>query len=196
VVDTGISTGVANWTNTDSDPFPCEPLVPFPVSPEFCPERRKETHLAESGNAEAAQGEKKANPIVPHLQLPEAAGQKAYISGVKCKSCGAAYVGTRMACSKCFAVDDFEELRFSGQGTLRAFTIVYQTAPGIEVPFIAAIVDLPEGTAVRCNIGGVEPDGEKVAALLGKKLEMYTEKVRTDQEGNDVIAFKFRPAAT
>jgi len=64
------------------------------------------------------------------------------------------------------------------------------------VPFIAAIVDMPEGTAVRANIGGVDPEGEKVAALLGKKLEMYTEKVRTDQEGNDVIVFKFRPAAS
>jgi uncharacterized OB-fold protein len=91
-------------------------------------------------------------------------------------------------------VDDFEELRFSDHGTLRAFTIVFQTAPGIEVPFIAAVVDLPEGTAVRANIGGVEPDGDKVAALLGKKMEMYTEKVRTDQEGNDVIVFKYRPA--
>ena len=59
----------------------------------------------------------------------------------------------------------------------------------------AAVVDLPEGAAVKCNLGGVEPDGEKVAALLGKKLEMYTETVRTDQEGNDVVAFKFRPSA-
>jgi uncharacterized OB-fold protein len=151
--------------------------------------------LTESGKAEAAQGEKKANPIVPHLKLPEAPGEKAYLVGVKCKSCGAAYVGTRMACGKCFAVDEFEELRFSDHGTLRAFTIVYQTAPGIDVPFIAAIVDLPEGIAVSCNIGGVEPEGEKVAALLGKKLEMYTEKVREDREGNDVVVFKFRPAA-
>jgi len=151
--------------------------------------------LAESDKAGAARGEKKQNPIVPHLRLPEAAGEKAYIQGVRCRSCGTAFLGKRMACGKCFAVDDFDELRFSDHGTLRAFTIVYQTAPGIEVPFIAAIVDLPEGAAVRCNIGGVEPDGEKVAALLGKRLEMYTETVRTDQEGNDVVAFKFRPAA-
>jgi hypothetical protein len=151
--------------------------------------------LAETSKAETAQGEKKANPIVPYLQLPKAAGEKAYLGGVKCKACGAVYVGPRMACAKCFAVDDFEELRFGDRGTLRAFTIVFMTAPGIEVPFIAAIVDLPEGAAVRCNLGGVEPDGEKVAALLGKKLEMYTEKVRTDLEGNDVIVFKFRPAA-
>ena len=151
--------------------------------------------MAESSKTEAAQGEKKANPIVPHLRLPKAAGEKAYIGGVKCRSCGAAYIGSRMACGRCFAVDEFDELRFSDHGTLRAFTIVYHTAPKIEVPFIAAIVDLPEGAAVRCNLGGVEPDGEKVAALLGKKLEMYTEKARTDLEGNDVIVFKFRPAA-
>ena len=150
--------------------------------------------MAESDKAGAAQGEKKQNPIVPHLRLPEAAGEKAYVTGVKCKSCGAAFLGTRRVCGKCSAVDELEELRFSDHGTLRAFTIVYRTAPGIEVPFIAAIVDMPEGTAVKANLGGVEPDGEKVAALLGKKLEMYTEAVRKDQEGNDVIVFKFRPA--
>jgi uncharacterized OB-fold protein len=168
------------------------------ASPGFlapCPKKGKEAHLAESGKAEAAQGEKTQNPIVPYLQLPKAPGEKAYLAGVKCKSCGAAYVGQRMACGKCCAIDDFEDLRFSDHGTLRAFTIVHRMAPGIEVPFIAAIVDMPEGTAVKANIGGVEPEGGKVAALLGKKLEMYTEAVRTDKEGNDVVVFKFRPAA-
>jgi uncharacterized OB-fold protein len=150
--------------------------------------------LAESGKAEAAQGEKKQNPIVPFLRLPESAAEKPYLWGMKCRACGAAYLGKRMACGKCFALEEFDEIRFSDHGTLRAFTIVFQTAPGIEVPFIAAVVDLPEGTAVRANIGGVEPEGEKVAALLGKKLEMYTEKVKTDQEGNDVVVFKYRPA--
>jgi uncharacterized OB-fold protein len=142
-----------------------------------------------------AEAEKQQKPIVPYLRLPEGAGGQAYLSGVKCKACGAAYLGPRMACGKCFAVDNFEDLKFSNHGTLRAFTIVYQTAPGIEVPFIAAIVDMPEGTAVRANIGGVDPEGDKVAALLGKKLEMYTEAVRQDKEGNDVVAFKFRPPA-
>jgi uncharacterized OB-fold protein len=153
--------------------------------------REKEALLAE----EAAQGEKQQKPILPYLVLPTAEGEKAYLTGVRCRSCGAAYLGKRMACGKCSAVDDFEELKFSDHGTLRAFTIVYRTAPGIEVPFIAAIVDLPEGTAVKANLGGVEPEGEKVAALLGKKLEMYTEAIRKDKEGNDVVVFKYRPAA-
>ena len=132
--------------------------------------------------------------MVPYLVLPEKEGGKAYLSGSKCKACGAAYVGPRMACGKCFAVGNFEDIKFSDRGELRTFSIVYQTAPGIPVPFVAAIVDLPEGTAVRANIEGIEPEPDKLLALLGKPVEMFTEKVRTDREGNDVIAFKFRPA--
>ena len=56
------------------------------------------------------------------------------------------------------------------------------------------VIDLPEGTSVRANIEGIEPEPDKLVSLLGKRVEMYTEKVRTDREGNDVIAFKFRPA--
>jgi uncharacterized OB-fold protein len=99
-----------------------------------------------------------------------------------------------MACAKCLAVGNFEEIKFSGKGTLHTFSICYQTAPGIPVPFIAAVVDLAEGTAVRCNIEGIEPEPEKLVALIGKPVEMFTDKVRSDREGNDIIAYKFRPA--
>jgi len=138
--------------------------------------------------------EKQRKPIVNYLRLPDSPDEKPYLWGSRCKACGAAYLGPRLACAKCFAAGDFEEIKFGDQGTLKTFTIVHQSAPGIEVPFIAAIVDLPEGTAVRCNLGGIEPDPEKLVPLLGKKVEMYTEKVREDREGNDVIVFKYRPA--
>lgn len=141
-----------------------------------------------------APAEKKERPIVPFLVLPEKEGEKPYLRGNKCKSCGAAYLGDRIACGKCFAVGDFEQIRFSDYGELHTFTIVHQSFPGLPVPYIAAVVHLPEGTAVRCNIEGVEPDGDKLVPLLGKRVEMFTEKVRTDRQGNDVIAFKFRPA--
>jgi uncharacterized OB-fold protein len=141
-----------------------------------------------------AQTEKKPRPIVPYLVLAEKEGEKAYLSGSRCKSCGTAYVGSRWSCAKCFAVNSMEQIKLSDHGELHTFSIVYQTAPGIQVPFVAAIVDLPEGTSVRANIEGIEPDPDKLVPLLGKQVEMYTEKVRTDREGNDVIAFKFRPA--
>ena len=86
-----------------------------------------------------------------------------------------------MACGKCSAVDEFDELRFSDHGTLRAFTIVYQTAPGIDVPFIAAIVDMPEGTTVeetsrvldelgRVDVGLQVLAGYRQPADLGRRV--------------------------
>lgn len=135
--------------------------------------------------------EKKERPIVPFLKLPEKEGEKPYLQGTKCRSCGTVYLGSRMACGNCFS-QDLEEMRLSDRGELYVFSIVHQTAPGIQVPYIAAIVDLPEGVSVRCNIEGVEPDPKNLK--LGMPVEMFVEKIRTDREGNDVIAFKFRPS--
>ena len=69
---------------------------------------------------------------------------------------------------------------------------MHQSAPGIPTPYVAAIVDLPEGVSVRCNIEGVEPDPKNLK--FGMAVEMYTETVHVDKEGNEIIAFKFRPA--
>jgi uncharacterized OB-fold protein len=135
--------------------------------------------------------EKKQKPILPFLRIPDDPGEKPYLWGSKCKSCGQVYLGSRMACSKCLSTDPMDEVRLSDRGELHVFSIVHQSAPGIPVPYIAAIVDLPEGVSVRCNIEGVEPDPKNLE--FGMPVEMFTEKVHTDREGNDIIAFKYRP---
>ena len=144
--------------------------------------------MAEAGTETKA----KEIPILPFLRLAEKEGDKAYLLGNKCKQCGTVFLGERMACSKCCATDPLEEVRLSDHGELHVFSIVHQSAPGVPTPYVAAIVDLPEGVSVRCNIEGVEPDPK--ALKFGMPVEMYTEKVHTDREGNDVIAFKFRPS--
>jgi uncharacterized OB-fold protein len=130
-------------------------------------------------------------PIVSFLHLPEKAGEDAYLAGSRCPECGAAYLGSRMACGRCFYAEALEDIQLSKQGKLHVFSIVHQSVPGVPVPYIAAIVDLPEGVSVRCNIEGVEPDPKQLKS--GMPVEMYTEKVHTDRDGNDIIAFKFRP---
>ena len=140
---------------------------------------------------ETQTAEKQDKPIVPFLRLPEKAGEKAHLFGSKCKQCGAVYLGERMACGRCFSTEPMDEIKLSDRGELHVFSIVHQSAPGIPVPYVAAIVDLPEGVSVRCNIEGVEPDPKNLK--FGMPVEMYTEKVHTDREGNDIIAFKFRP---
>ena len=141
--------------------------------------------------ADAETAEKKEIPILPFLRLGEKAGDDAYLFGSKCTSCGATYLGSRMACSKCCSTDPMEDIRLSDKGELHVFSIVHQSAPGVPTPYVAAIVDLPEGVSVRCNIEGVEPDPKNLK--FGMPVEMYTEKVHTDSDGNDIIAFKFRP---
>ncbi len=144
-------------------------------------------------DAESQTDETHEVPILPFLRLPEEQGEKPYLAGSKCTECGATYLGGRLACSRCFSTDPMEEIKLSDKGELHVFSIVHQSAPGIPVPYVAAIVDLPEGVSVRCNIEGVEPDPDKLK--FGMPVEMFTEKVHTDKEGNDIIAFKFRPAA-
>ena len=141
--------------------------------------------------ADAPTAEKKQRPILPFLRLPEQPGGKAYLVGSKCKQCGTTFLGSRMACARCFSTEPMDEVQLSERGELHVFSIVHQSAPGIPVPYVAAIVDLPEGVSVRCNIEGVEPDPKHLK--FGMPVEMYTEVVHTDKEGNEVVAFKFRP---
>ena len=133
---------------------------------------------------------KKVRPIVPFLRLGDNGG-KPHLVAKKCGHCGAVYLGSRVACSKCSATGPFNEIRLSDKGTLWVYSIVHQSAPGIPTPYVAAIVDLPEGASVRCTLIDVEPDPEKLP--FGMPVEMVTKKVREDKDGNDVIAFFFRP---
>jgi len=68
------------------------------------------------------------------------------------------------------------------------------------VPYVSAIVDLPEGVSVRCNLIDVEPDPAKLS--FGMPVQMVTRKVRERKEKNaegveetiDIIAFFFQPS--
>jgi uncharacterized OB-fold protein len=135
--------------------------------------------------------EKKPRPIVPYLRLPESPGEAPYLWGSKCRSCGAAFMGKRIACSRCMS-REFEEIRLSNQGELYTFTVIHQSFPGMPTPYIAATVDLPEGVSVRATVTGLDANNPALD-WLGKKVEMYTEKVYSDKQGNDVIAYRFRP---
>jgi uncharacterized OB-fold protein len=132
---------------------------------------------------------KSRRPIVPFLRLPE--DGEPYLAGQRCAGCGAVYLGKRRACSRCTQAGPFEEIRLSRRGTLWVWSIVHQSAPGIPVPYVVGVVDLPEGVSVRCNVIDVEPDPARLR--FGMPVEMTTGVSQQDREGNDVVAFYFRP---
>ena len=143
--------------------------------------------MASEKQAEA----KKAVPIVSHLRLPQSAGEEAHLIGSRCKNCGETYLGKRVVCIKCYEMDEMEEVALSRTGELFSYTIVYQSAPWVQVPYVAAVVRLPEGPVVPASLTGCEPTPN--AVRVGMPLKMVTEKVRQDREGNDIIAYKFKP---
>jgi uncharacterized protein len=150
---------------------------------------------------EGSSSEHKQRAIASMLHLPSKPGEEAYLAGYRCTACGAAYIGEgRIGCSKCTTAGKIEQIKLSDRGTLYVYSIVHQSAPGIPVPYISAIVDLPEGVSIRCNLVDIEPDPAKIT--FGMPVEMVTRKVRERKEKNaegveeavDIIAFFFRPS--
>ena len=76
-------------------------------------------------------------------------------------------------------------------GEVRSFTIVTFAAPGVQVPFVSAIIDC-DGTSVRANLINVEPTPEAVS--LGMKVRLATYSLGADDDGTEAIGFGFEPA--
>ena len=78
-------------------------------------------------------------------------------------------------------------------GTLRSFTIVAFAAPGIEVPFVAAVIDCGD-TRVRANLINVDPRSR--ARALGMPVRLATYPIGTDSAGTEAIGFGFEPVTS
>ena len=129
-------------------------------------------------------------PVVPFLKIPE--GSDPYIEGSRCKNCGAVFLGERSTCSACSARDTMETLALSNQGELYVFSIVCRSFPGIEVPYVSAIVDLEGGGTLKGNLINIDADPEKIK--MGMPIEVIYQKApRKDAEGNEYLTYYFQP---
>ena len=127
-----------------------------------------------------------AIPLVSYLRLEPSP----HLVANECTSCGARFFDRRNACASCFATS-FREVDVPTEGIVRSFTIVAMAAPGVPVPFVAAIVDCG-GTSVRGNVINTDPTPEKVT--LGMKVRLATYSLGTDDDGVEAIGFGFEPA--
>jgi uncharacterized OB-fold protein len=124
-------------------------------------------------------------PLVDYLVL----GNEPHLVANECTSCGARFFDRRNACAKC-GKNQFTVVDIATTGEVRAFTIVAFAAPGVPVPYVAALVDCA-GTSVRGNLVNVEPDPDHVT--LGMKVRLATQVIGTDDNGTEAIGFGFEP---
>ena len=129
-------------------------------------------------------------PVVDFIKTTEQG--EPYLEGHKCRTCGAIFIGARDTCSKCCTIGQMEPVRLSNSGTLYSYSIVYRSYPGVQVPFVTAIVDLDGGGTVKGNLIGVEPDAAKIPFGMSVQV-IYKDPGKTDKEGNHYLCYFFQP---
>ena len=124
-------------------------------------------------------------PIVEYLAL----GDEPHLVAHECLACSARYFDRRNGCASCGG-NEFRSTAVSTTGELRAFTIVAKGPPGVDAPYVAAIVDC-DGTTVRGTLVDVSPDPDHVHA--GMTVRLTTTSLGTDDAGTEAVGFAFTP---
>jgi uncharacterized OB-fold protein len=117
-------------------------------------------------------------------------GEEPRLKGVKCKSCGELFFPKREKCVKCFA-EETEEISLSPRGTVYSYTVVHHATPGYTgpLPYAVGAVELPGGIVILSPLTQCQLDQLKI----GMNVELVLEKLYEDENGNEVISYKFRP---
>jgi uncharacterized OB-fold protein len=129
-------------------------------------------------------------PVVPFLKIPEAGGP--YLEGHKCSECDAMFLGERATCASCGARGKLSPVKLSDRGELYVYSIVHRSFPGVEVPYVSAVVDLEGGGTVKGNLINIDPKPEKIE--FGMPVEtVFKVAPRKDADGNEYLTYYFQP---
>jgi len=137
---------------------------------------------------------KKQIPVKEGLwATPTAPDQKPQLIGSECLDCGEIFFPPKEngICTNCQS-RKMAEKKLSRMGKIYSFTVVMQQPPEYykgPVPYAEGYVELPEGVRVESLFTGCNFDDLKA----GTEVEMVVEKLCEDEEGNEVMSFKFRP---
>ena len=134
----------------------------------------------------------KSLPAVPYLKIPE--NGEPYLEAYKCGQCSATFLGERYVCSKCGARDQMSAVTLPNTGKLYSYSIVHRSFPGIAVPYVSAIVDLDDGTAIKGNLINVDPDPESIPFDMPVEVVYDDALGRKDADGNAYLSYFFQPA--
>ncbi len=138
----------------------------------------------------AASAEKKTIPLQEGL-FAQGSDGKYHLIASRCNSCKRTFFPKRKYCGKCGA-SDVEVINLSDRGKVFSFTLVDRKSlyTIIEPPYMEAEVEMPEGVNVFTILDKCDPQ----AVNFGMEVEVYVDKIKQDDQGNDIIAYKFKPA--
>lgn len=118
------------------------------------------------------------------------------LKGSKCRVCGEVFLGKYQSCGNC-ANADMEDIVFSDKGKLWTYTVIRNRPPGDYkgpdpyVPFGEGLIELPEGIRLLTPLTDCDVDNLKI----GTEWQLVVDVLYVDEEGNEVMAFKFKPVS-
>ena len=133
-------------------------------------------------------------PIEPgFFTIPSDRAESPKLLGSRCTACGEVFFPRRHICARCLGRDTVDTL-LGPRGTLFTWTYAHfplfgslrADAGGYGV----GQVDLPEGPRVQAVLSG-GPDEFRI----GMEMELELEVLRENSKGEEVVIFRFRPAA-
>ncbi len=117
--------------------------------------------------------------------------------GSKCAACGTVYFPRAPVCRNPDCREPLvEDIALSPRGTLWSYTIQYYRPPPPSrfdepfTPYGVGMVDLPDGIRILGMMSTEEPE----ALRVGMEVELVLDTLYHDDDGNEVITWKFRPA--
>ena len=138
-------------------------------------------------------GGKKQIPIKEGLlTTPLSPAGHVRLIGSECGDCGEISLGRRDSCSNCGGVI-LKDIPLSRRGRLWTYTVIRNRPPGEYkgpdpfVPFGLGLVEMPEGIRV---LSPIQCNPERIS--VGMELEMEVYPLYTDDDENEVMAFRFR----
>ena len=116
-------------------------------------------------------------------------GSPGRLLGGRCRECSTIYFPPRQICPRCMKEGVLDALPLSRRGALYTYTVIRQAPPRYPVPYAVGYVDLPEGLRVFTQMEGWQQRELRV----GEEMELFFEAIRKDEQGHELIGYKFRP---
>lgn len=125
------------------------------------------------------------------FDYPLSEGQQPALLANHCTHCGKTFFPKRNLCPYCFNEGELKDITLDNRGIIYAFTIVHVPSPvGIKAPYAYGYVEIPKNQIrLLALFTGSDPSSFSV----GQEVELVVEPVRENNQGKQVIAYKFKP---
>ena len=128
-----------------------------------------------------------------YFTIPDDPEERPRLLGSRCPACDEAFFPRRLVCARCLH-EGCEDVLLGPSGTIHTWTYVHvplfaKTDAKVSAYGVAQ-VDLPEGPRVQGILMGGRDDFH-----IGMAVELDLETLGENRDGNEVVIFRFRPAA-